>query len=126
MFEAKEKFLDRIEQSFVILKNTFSDLVLPYVFFSIIFLAVFPALGFYLFQLSFPIENLNLSGNPLTDINFGLALTYGITLGLIYILLYLFAFMLVQIGTIVGVRNTLRNQAIDPKENIVGYAPRNI
>ena len=69
MFEAKEKFLDRIEQSFVLLKNNFVPLAVPYLLFSIVFLALLPAFGVYLFGLSFPLENLASEGNPLTDIN---------------------------------------------------------
>jgi len=42
MFEAKEKFLDRVEQSFAIFKNNIVLLAVPFIIFNFLTLVVLP------------------------------------------------------------------------------------
>jgi hypothetical protein len=52
MLEIKEKFVDRVEQSIVILKNNVLKITLPMVIFNILFLVIIPTVIFQLIPLT--------------------------------------------------------------------------
>lgn len=50
MFIAKELFLDRVEQSFLVFKKTFRTVCIPFIIFNIIFTIVLPFIFMNIFS----------------------------------------------------------------------------
>lgn len=127
MFQAKIGFLDRVEQSFLLYKENFLPLLLPFLIFNFIFLLALPLFFGILFNSFFPLSELSFAnqGMPLSS-STNIAITFGVTLIGTMLLIYLFVLIPLQIGTIKSIKQALSGERITPKENILQYGIRHI
>ena len=127
MFQAKDGFLDRVEQSFLIFKQNALLLVLPMLIFNFVFLVVIPLVFGITFNAFFPLSELMSQWeNAALSFSTSIAITYALALGGLVVLAYLFIFIPVQIGTLKAIKQSLSWEILTPKENILQYGIQNI
>lgn len=118
MFQPKEKFLDRIEQSFIIFREKFFPLVLPVLLFNIVLVVCVPYI-FWIFFLSIvPLESF-FSGDTsgiLSNLSFLLSLIF--TAGVFLVFLYVIIFIPIQIWILRTIRQWISGESTDISENI--------
>ena len=115
MLIAKEKFLDRVEQSFVLFKNNFLSITLPFIIFNILFIVIVPAI---LMNLVF--ANISFSGIfSGSSQNIGTIISLLIVGALTFAVIYLVLLIPVQIGLIKSVKQAIEEKEITAKENIL-------
>lgn len=111
MLEIKEKFVDRVEQSIVILKNNVLKITLPMVIFNILFLVIIPTVIFQLIPLT-EMFSWDISQKIWIYMSFGLAL-WGL-----YFLIFLLVLIPVQIAIIKSIGDSIHAREIDMKANL--------
>jgi len=115
MFEAKEKFLDRVEQSFAIFKNNIVLLAVPFIIFNFLTLVVLPVVIMIL-----TLNTLSFDRIVWWDYSqLSNSIMLLVTGGIFFATLYLILLIPVQIWTIKSIKQAIDNKTPSPKENIL-------
>ncbi|QFR39297.1 hypothetical protein A9Q91_03610 [Candidatus Gracilibacteria bacterium 28_42_T64] len=124
MFTAKEKVLDRIEQSFVLFKNNFLELFLPIFLYNLFSVLVFGTLG--LFYVLNKLSNISTDVSPdfFTVLNNPIVVIM-ITFGMIIFIAYLLINITFILGLIKSIQQASKSEQVTPKENIL-YGFKNL
>ncbi len=124
MFTAKEKVLDRIEQSFVLFKNNFLELFLPIFLYNLFSVLVFWTLG--LFYVLNKLSNISTDVSPdfFTVLNNPIVVIM-ITFGMIIFIAYLLINITFILGLIKSIQQASKSEQVTPKENIL-YGFKNL
>lgn len=120
MFTAKENFLDRMEQSFMILKSNAKELIVPYLIFNLITLVVLPAIFFNLILAGVSFWDLFDSGWQGASVMISLLITGGIFL----FILYLIVLIPFQIWMLLSIKQALWERKVTFMENVKSCFPK--
>jgi len=108
MFTAKESFLDRIEQSFIIFKDNIFPLTVPLLIFNFLTLVVLPYFIMLLFFVIIPLESFFSQGWDIEAFsNISLIVTFGITLWFLLTIIYIICLIPIQVAIIKTIKNSI-------------------
>ncbi len=115
MFQAKENFLDRIEQSFIIFKKNILVLSIPFIIFNLFIWVILPAILMIVLLNIISIKEVvwwNISA--IVNMVFSLAFIF-----ILFITVYFLFLIPVQVGTIISIKQAINKWIITPKKNIL-------
>ncbi len=115
MFIAKELFLDRVEQSFLVFKKTFRTVCIPFIIFNIIFTIVLPFIFMNIFSSVISFDELSSwSAAAKTSIYISLA----VTIALVFFIVYSMLVIPLQLYVLKSIHDTLEDAKRSIQENI--------
>lgn len=122
MFEAKEKFLDRMEQSFAIFKANVVPISLPFIIFNFVSIVLIPMIFVMLFLNYMTVERLELLFldesmywlyNEIITI-----IIWAFLVGIVLFIIYLLFLIPIQICTLKSIKQAINKENITPSENL--------
>ena len=115
MLEAKENFLDRVEQSFILFKENIIPLSIPYIVFNIISIVLLPLIFTTIIGNFISLDQLTWGEWQ----NLGIIIPLWVSIAIIFGLIYIVTLIPIQIGLFTGIKQAIYWETITPKENIL-------
>lgn len=121
-YVAKERFLDRVEQSFFVFQKQWLYFWAAFFIFQIIGTVILPEIFFFLFDMVAPLDKI---GSTQNTAYIWLVITVALAIGMLYFLTYLLLIIPFQLSLLKGIKDTLEQKEIDIQKNIV-YGFKNL
>ena len=118
MLQAKEKFLDRVEQSFILFKDNILSFSLTFIIFNILCFIIVPHILVVVVFSIIPIDNLFVSESTEVLSNMSFMISLLLTIGVLLFLLYVSAIIPVQVALLKSIKQAIYSEKVTPKENI--------